>query len=178
MKVPVDQIGPSGLSLTQRQLTDRDPWLRETLVDAGELRAPQGAALQLLLTRDGDQVCARGSVSLALVGPCSRCAEDVEFALDTAVDVALVPLEKQPQPLTSGEVRQQDIDLGAYVDGQIDVGSILHDEILLDMPSQVLCRDDCLGLCGQCGQNQNADACRCADAVDPMSPFAALAGRK
>ena len=175
MKVPVDQIGAQGMALTEH--VDRDPWLLETLQDAGDLRAPHGLELNLLLTRDGDQVCARGEVALELVGPCSRCAEDVGFSLKTPIDVALVPLEKQPKALVSGEVREQDIDLGAYVDGKIDVGSILHDEILLDMPSQVFCQDDCLGLCGSCGQNRNTTPCTCHEAVHPLHPFAALAER-
>lgn len=176
MKVAVDQIGAQGLALTER-VTDA-PWLHATLADAGGFVAPQGAMVALRLTRELQQVRVRGDVQLQMRGPCSRCAEDIGFALATPIDVALVPLEAQPKALPSGEVRAQDIDLGAYVDDVVDVGSILHDEILLDMPSQVLCQEDCAGRCANCGRNRNVEDCRCDEAVNPLSPFARLAQLK
>src|SRR5713226_9546415 len=37
------------------------------------------------------------------------------------------------------------------------------EEILLAMPGQILCREDCKGLCPTCGIDRNAGSCQCAD---------------
>ena len=37
----------------------------------------------------------------------------------------------------------------------------LRDELLLEHPIRVLCREDCRGLCPRCGQNLNEGACKC-----------------
>lgn len=113
-----------------------------------------------------------------LLGPCARCVEDVGIFVVIPIDVALVPLEQQPQAAANGELMRQDIELGAYVDREIDLGTLLHDEILLEMPAQVLCNEECLGLCGHCGRNRNLEPCTCAEQGPPLSPFAALAERK
>jgi DUF177 domain-containing protein len=40
--------------------------------------------------------------------------------------------------------------------------------VLLALPMHAVCREDCKGLCGSCGQNLNEGECRCAvDRVDP-----------
>lgn len=45
-----------------------------------------------------------------------------------------------------------------YVDGEIlDVGAWARDALLLDLPAQILCKDDCRGLCPECGADLNSD---------------------
>jgi uncharacterized protein len=39
----------------------------------------------------------------------------------------------------------------------------LHEQVLLTIPLQTLCRPDCRGLCSQCGQNLNEGSCQCSD---------------
>ena len=41
---------------------------------------------------------------------------------------------------------------------------MLREQVILDAPMQPLCREDCRGLCPQCGTNLNTDACACAPA--------------
>ncbi len=44
-------------------------------------------------------------------------------------------------------------------DGYIDLGVIFREYLLLEMPINVLCKPDCLGLCPECGQNLNEKLC-------------------
>jgi uncharacterized protein len=45
-----------------------------------------------------------------------------------------------------------------YVDGEeLNVRDWAHDALTLDLSGQVLCRDDCAGLCAICGENLNAN---------------------
>ena len=52
-------------------------------------------------------------------------------------------------------------------DGMIDVTAIVRHGILLSMEPRYLCREDCKGLCPQCGQDLNQDPCRCEPETDP-----------
>lgn len=77
-------------------------------------------------------------------GPCTRCLEAAR--LDVEIDSREVD-----QPGTS------DNDLvSPYVNGpDLDVGRWAIDAVLLDLPEQILCRPDCLGLCPVCGEPLN-----------------------
>jgi uncharacterized protein len=78
-----------------------------------------------------------------LGGPCMRCLEEAGATI--AVDAREVD---QPG---GGE----DLD-SPYVDGdELDLGGWARDALALALPTQILCRDDCLGLCAVCGENLN-----------------------
>jgi uncharacterized protein len=54
------------------------------------------------------------------------------------------------------------------VDKKLDLLAPVEEEIMLEMPSRTLCKDDCLGLCQKCGKNLNEGDCNCdKKEVDP-----------
>jgi uncharacterized protein len=57
-------------------------------------------------------------------------------------------------------------------DGQIDLEDLVREFALLEIPIKPLCREDCQGLCQECGQNLNEKDCGHEPEVD--SPFLAL----
>jgi len=57
-------------------------------------------------------------------------------------------------------------------DAQIDVEPLVREYALLEFPIKPLCREDCQGLCIECGQNLNE--MDCGHAPEPDSPFLAL----
>jgi uncharacterized protein len=80
-----------------------------------------------------------------LSGPCMRCLEAA--SPETPVDAREVDQPGGGEELTSPYVNGDELDLRAWA----------HDALALALPSQVLCRPECLGLCPQCGANLNAD---------------------
>jgi len=46
-------------------------------------------------------------------------------------------------------------------DYKLDTDSLLRDDILLELPSKLLCKEDCKGLCLKCGNNLNESSCGC-----------------
>lgn len=75
-----------------------------------------------------------------LEGPCVRCLEPAEVAVD-------VDAREVDQPgATDEELRSPYV-----VDDELDVRSWAHDALALVMPPQFLCRTDCAGLCSVCG---------------------------
>ncbi len=57
--------------------------------------------------------------------------------------------------------------------GYINLVDILCEEIWLSWRSDVVCREDCAGLCSGCGVDLNASSCRC-EKMDDDHPFAIL----
>jgi uncharacterized protein len=78
-----------------------------------------------------------------LHGPCMRCLEDADRI--TSVDAYEVDQPGGGDELTS-----------PYLDhDELDVRSWARDALVLALPAQIVCRDDCLGLCPECGVNLN-----------------------
>ena len=84
--------------------------------------------------------------SAALEGPCMRCLELArpEFG----VDVREVHQPGGGEELTSPYMRDGD---------ELDLAGWAREALALELPAQLTCREDCAGLCGQCGANLNED---------------------
>jgi uncharacterized protein len=74
-------------------------------------------------------------------------------------------------------VLSDELDTGWFRGGEIHLDRFAAELIALAFPVQPLCREDCLGLCGQCGVDRNKVSCECGEVRAP-SPFAALEGLK
>ena len=60
-----------------------------------------------------------------------------------------------------------DEELYPIVDETIDLGLLARDAVVLELPMAPLCREDCAGLCVQCGANRNEGDCGCVAPRDP-----------
>ena len=60
------------------------------------------------------------------------------------------------------EVEEEDLETSYYRDDQIDLNELLREQFYLALPMKPLCREDCTGLCPQCGTNLNTGTCACA----------------
>jgi uncharacterized protein len=78
-----------------------------------------------------------------LEGPCVRCLETADQ--DVEVDAREID---QPD---GGE----DLDSPYYDEGELDVRSWARDALALALPTSIVCREDCAGLCAVCGENLN-----------------------
>jgi uncharacterized protein len=87
--------------------------------------------------------------------------------IDTPLDVTLFPRGKEPPAHADGEVAEEDLGVATYEEKEIDLSGIVHDEVLLGLPMNPVCREDCAGLCPTCGQNLNEGDCECPPASDP-----------
>ena len=81
-----------------------------------------------------------------LSGPCMRCLEDAGRG-----DLIVVDSREVDQPGADDE------DLNSpYVEGdELDVQAWARDALVLDLPTQIVCSEDCKGLCAICGENLN-----------------------
>lgn len=89
---------------------------------------------------------------------CARCAEPVCSELE-------ISFEKD---IASGDVSRENDDYVFIEDKKLDLIVPVEEQLMLEMPSKTLCREDCRGLCPKCGKNLNEGACSCpAHEPDP-----------
>lgn len=96
-----------------------------------------------------------GKAFLVLCIPCSRCLEpvDVPFELEISQELDV----RQAEEEDTEKMEEQ-----PYVDGYyLDVDQLIGNELLLNFPMKVLCKEDCRGICNQCGMNLNQGTCSC-----------------
>ena len=160
MKLNIREIEDVAKSLVYEEPTDA----LNTLLVHGMVRDfefPTAAGVRLQYYRAGQELFFEGDIRGAVVGHCARCLEPYPFQLAKRFSVVLVP----KQPLAPEvELRDDQLDLSYYEGEEIDVSPMVHEQIILALPTRPLCREDCKGLCPQCGANLNVESCRCASA--------------
>lgn len=100
------------------------------------------------------------NVSFKFFGFCDRCAEEIIKDMSFPVKKILVPKL----------ANDADKDFDEYVvvpNGVLDLDEFITEEINLFLPSKILCKPDCKGLCYKCGKNLNLGDCGCKKDVDP-----------
>ncbi len=112
------------------------------------------------------RILLEGEMSLKVEIPCDRCLQSVEVPIGVsfAHEIAApneenVPSEEEEQCFMSGY--------------ELDVDALMNNEILINMPVKVLCREDCKGICMVCGRNLNEGECGC-DTFVPDPRMAAI----
>ena len=58
-------------------------------------------------------------------------------------------------------IDEAEAEIGFYEGGGIELEDVLREQILLALPMQRICREDCKGICPACGQNRNQGPCNC-----------------
>jgi uncharacterized protein len=99
---------------------------------------------RLDVSRSSSAYVLRLRFSIVLEGPCQRCLEPAELAVDVdsrEVDQAGAQDEELQSPYVHAE--------------ELDVSGWARDAIALALPSRILCRTDCAGLCTVCGESLN-----------------------
>jgi Predicted metal-binding, possibly nucleic acid-binding protein len=107
-----------------------------------------------------------GTTDVVVVVPCDRCLKEVQVTLHLVIDRKLYLEEPE-----FGEDADEE-DMGCIKDSALDVDWLIYDEILVNWPTKVLCREDCKGICRKCGTNLNDNSCSC-DQGEPDPRMAA-----
>jgi uncharacterized protein len=137
-------------------LVGLDVSLREPIVVSGRLQAITD-----------DRFYWQGTATTVIQGECTRCLTPVS-----------TPLSLQIGALFTQDAEAID-DPDSYAVApeatEVDVTPAIREELMLAAPRYALCRDDCKGLCPQCGKDLNAGLCGCPPVVEAVwQPLKAL----
>ena len=108
-----------------------------------------------------------GKIAAEFEIDCTRCLEAVDVPLAFQFDVEFIDAEHFG---SSGEheINSKDLIADALPSEQLDLKELAREQILLNLPEQVFCKEDCNGLCESCGTNRNLKDCNCNEIeVDP-----------
>jgi uncharacterized protein len=168
MLIQLHEITGEGLDLS---FDLSGEWARQALAGTEADGATARVQATAYLCRTNRSVFARGRLVGAMTLPCSRCTGPAAFPFDVPYQVTFLPRpdeddlgadeEGSPEEV---ELAAEDLDLATYTNDEIDLDSLLREQLLLVIPMAHLCREDCKGLCPQCGKDLNEGPCDCPPA--------------
>ena len=112
----------------------------------------------------GEGILVRGRMRARFDVECRRCLTPVEREVDDTVDLLYEPLPEEEAEELSGEVYELP-SRGL----ELDLGPALREQLLLRVPQYVVCREECRGLCPQCGTDLNQTTCDCVPEAAPSA---------
>lgn len=179
LQYQIDRIPEQGLAI-DGDLSDSELWDLLDVSGNKPFTTPQGAHVSLHLSMIGDAVRVLGDVQVHIEAACARCLEPATQDLLENIDITLFPASsvREPQhdmgdPEKAGDdegviLSQTELNTDTYRGDTVNLAPLIRENLLLDQPQRLLCKEDCAGLCDMCGQNLNLGACQCVrDNVDP-----------
>ena len=117
----------------------------------------QGTAELLGATRE---IRIRGRLAVRMEAECDRCLSVASFPLAMDFDLFYRP---EGTGIRSEEIEldQGETEIGYYSGEGLELKDILREQVLLALPMQLTCREECKGICPVCGQDRNLVECGC-----------------
>jgi uncharacterized protein len=151
------------LRINARELL-RQPGLQkrvEVVVSPGELgvdddRIVGDVASDLTATSTIDGITVHGTVMMPWRTACRRCLAEVTGTAEIVVDEVYQD---------AGDPTVGHDDAFPIEGDQIDLVPVVREHLLLELPDDVLCREECAGICPVCGTDLNQGACDCDTSV-------------
>jgi uncharacterized protein len=114
------------------------------------IAVPEGRPIELDLRLESvsEGVYVSGTARAPLAGECARCLDE----LADEVTVEIGELFAYPDSVT--DETTDDDELPRVVDEAVDVEQTVRDALVLALPMAPLCREDCQGLCPDCGEKR------------------------
>jgi uncharacterized protein len=97
-------------------------------------------------TLSGRDLYVDGEATFTVNGECSRCLEKATVPVTVSFSAEFSLLAGAEYPIKAGKA---------------DLTPIVNEAIIMDMPMVIYCKDDCKGICPDCGVNLNKGNCTC-----------------
>jgi uncharacterized protein len=110
------------------------------------LRVPEGAPVEVDLRIEAvmEGVLVTGTARAGLEGECARCLEPISDEIEVRFQELFVYDDREVDP-------DEELEVSKLRDDLVDLEPLLRDAVVLALPFQPLCEDDCPGLCAECG---------------------------
>lgn len=178
MQIHVAQIREQGLALEIDKPAAFFPELKQ-METRGECRFLTHICAHLDIRKIVALIEITGRLKTTIRICCSRCLAEYSEPLVHPFTVSFTrdmtaPREDPAEIALTAE----DIGLIYYTGDTIELRDAIEEQVILSLPVRPLCRENCKGLCQQCGGNRNEADCGCQNngVMDPR--FAALKNLK
>lgn len=124
---------------------------------------PEGSemGLDLRLESVHEGILVSGTVVVDVVGECGRCLDPLDYEMDAPVQ----ELYYFENPMLPGEDDEDEQYL--VEDDVVDLEPVLRNAIVSALPFQPVCREDCAGLCVECGARLDDEPDHHHEIIDP-----------
>ena len=133
---------------------------------------PEGSEIELDVRLESviEGVLVSGTALVQLTGECSRCLDPISDELEVDLQELYVygETDSRGRPVAHEQTEDDADDEQLHLVGDhLDLEPVLRDAVVLDLPLAPVCRDDCPGLCPQCGFRLEDDPEHDHDVIDP-----------
>jgi uncharacterized protein len=124
----------------------------------------------------GNEVFVNGHVETRARVECDRCLQPVETPVDADFELEYIT-GSEYESGNVAELTEAEMSVAVFDGKVIDVDEIVKEQVVLAVPTRMLCREDCKGICPECGTDRNTGDCSCTtEDIDPR--WAALKNLK
>src|SRR5829696_8331212 len=118
---------------------------------------------EVKLTRLSQDLLAQGQVGAEVRLQCSRCLDEFSVPVEARLEEKYQPTIdiETGRPVRREEDEEDDTAFSISAGHEIDLAEPVRQALLVALPLKPLCREDCAGLCPQCGANLNEGPCDC-----------------
>jgi len=149
---------PVGTS-SENDIHEEDIQLDEDIKGIGPLKG------HVRMRRTNQGLLVDGWVELTLELSCNRCLKEFELPMHVNFEEQFYPTIDVVSGLPLAPFDEDEIfPIDAH--HHVDLTEAIRQNVLLDLPMVAICREDCKGLCPQCGQDFNLGSCECKPEVD------------
>lgn len=155
------------------------------------------SSMEVNMRRVDEVIMISGDFTTSVQLLCSRCASPFLMPFDehfTAMyckdkemaGIAYLDKNSTPRGQNKGHARHahdfnapqgieaaEDLEINYIAEEFIDLGTVLTEQVTVRLPFQPLCKEDCKGICANCGADLNVGRCACSKIVT-RNPFAGL----
>lgn len=127
------------------------------------VRVPEGSPMELSLRLESvhEGILVSGTAVADVVGECGRCLDPLDYEMESHIQELYYFEAPAPQ---GGD---EDDEHYLVEDDEIDLEPALRNAVVAALPFQPVCRDDCAGLCAQCGARLDEDPGHRHEVIDP-----------
>jgi len=178
---------------------DEDPEDISSLRPARAKAAPRPARVHFNLRKVDDVIVVSGDMDTSVNLLCSRCAKEFQLPVDehfTALyckdkemaGISYLDRHGNPRGQNKSYARHAhadesetdgateaatDLEITYIPEEYLDLADVLLEQLQLRVPFQPLCREDCKGICANCGADWNLGRCACSKILS-KNPFSVL----
>ena len=136
-------------------------------LESNDAKLKSAVKIKGKLTKHIAQTDVQGVIRAELEIECTRCLQQIDREAEFAFEAAFV-LSENFTEAKEAELNANDLDVSVFEGDKIDLTELVREQILLNLPEQVFCKEDCRGLCEKCGANRNLIDCSCKEKeIDP-----------
>jgi len=140
------------------------------MIEDVKLTSPVSIKLHLIKIDQG--ITLSGILKGEVLLQCDRCLESFNYKIkrDFKIDICEEKhkVESEKAEYNVGELKKEELEKSVCYGNNVNLMEEIRQQIILSLPMKQICKEDCQGLCSNCGVNLNKTTCSCSlENIDP-----------